>query len=91
MKSGVFPSPAANPAVAMLAARQRIAEEAEKEKIAAGRKGFEGKSFVDVAMVRKILVLRDEQGMPAEEIERALGLKKGVVGRLGRKGVVEAA
>lgn len=90
-KSGVFPSPASNPAVAMLAARHRIAEEAGEEKVRAGRKGFEGKAFADIATVRKMLVLRDEQGMPEPDIERALGLQKGMMGRLGRKGVVEAA
>lgn len=75
----------------MLQARQRISEAAEAEKVAAGRKGFEGRTFAGVGDVRKMLVLRDEQKMPAEEIERAMGLKKGTVGRLGRVGVVEAA
>lgn len=75
----------------MLAARRRIAEEADAEKVSAGREGFEGKAFADIASVRKMLVLRDEQAMPEGEIERAMGLQRGMMGRLGRKGVVEAA
>ncbi len=46
---------------------------------------------MDVATVRKALVLRDEQGMEVPEIERALGLARGVVGSLGRQGIVEVA
>lgn len=91
IKSGVFPSPKISPAVATLTARSRISEAAEKEKVEAGRKGFGGKTFADIATVRKILALRDEQGMPPADIEEALGLRKGMVARLGRIGVVEAA
>ena len=32
--------------------------------------------------------MRDRQGLSAEEIERLLRLKSGVVGRLGERGVV---
>lgn len=40
-------------------------------------------------MIRQILVMRDERGMAGEEIERSLGLGKGVVGRLGCVGDVK--
>ena len=40
--------------------------------------------------MRQMLMLRDEKGMGEDEIERTLGLKKGLVGRLGRRGVVES-
>jgi len=87
----IFPSPATNPALAILTARSRIAEAAEQEKVDFGKPGFEGRRFLDVATVRKALVLRDEQGMEVPEIERALGLARGVVGSLGRQGIVEVA
>lgn len=48
------------------------------------------RSFLDVVTLRRVLVLRD-RGMPEGEIERELGLRGGLVGRLGPKGVVRAA
>lgn len=42
-------------------------------------------------MIRQILVQRDEKGKSASEIERSMGLKKGVVDRLGARGVVGLA
>jgi hypothetical protein len=77
-----------NPAVSLLTARYRLAEEAEREFAGLGRKGYEGRSFLDVVTLRQVLVLRDEKGLENGEIERRLGLKNGVVGRLGRGGVV---
>lgn len=88
---GVFPSPANNPAIATLTARSRIQDAVEQEKVDAGRRGFEGRQYLDIVTVRKVLTLRDEQGMKAEDIEKALRLKKGVVAGLGRVGVLEAA
>jgi hypothetical protein len=76
-----------NPAVSLLTARYRLAEEAEREFASLGRKGSEGRTFLDVVTLRQVLVLR-ESGVEGGEIERSLGLGKGVVGRLGRRGVV---
>lgn len=89
--TGIYPHPSANPAVAILAARTRIADEADREKGMFGRKGFEGRSYLDVKTIRQVLQLRDEAGKGEEEIERELGLKKGSVRALGRVGVVEVA
>lgn len=47
-----------------------------------------GRQFLDVVTLRQVLVLRDEGGVDAAEIERRLGLRRGVVERLGRRGVV---
>ncbi len=41
--------------------------------------------------IRQVLMMRDELGTPEEEIERKLGLKNGVVRKLGGKGVVSGA
>lgn len=38
--------------------------------------------------IRKLLVLRDERGVSDMEIERVMGLREGVVGGLGGRGVV---
>ncbi|KAK0127082.1 hypothetical protein ONS96_006640 [Cadophora gregata f. sp. sojae] len=81
--------PSSNPAVSLLTARYRLAGEAENEFARTGKSSAaEGRQFLDVLTLRQILVLRDEKGVEAGEIERSLGLKRGVVGRLGRKGVV---
>jgi len=71
-----------------LTARYRIAEEAESEFADTGRRGAKGRQFLDAITIRQILVLRDEKGVDARQIEETLGLKEGVVRRLGRKGVV---
>lgn len=95
----MFPDPAMNPAVQVLAARERLAGEAERE-FARVRgyvdeevrgvvgEGTNGRRFLDVMAIRQVLVMRDEKGMREGEIERKMGLAGGVVGRLGGRGVV---
>ena len=53
-----------------------------------GKRGDTGRSFLDVGTLRQIIALRDQRGLKSEEIERQLGLKNGVVARLGAKGVI---
>ena len=72
----------------MLQARSELAARAEEEFAATGKKGFAGREFLDVVMIRQILMLRDERGIGEEEIEKRLMLKRGVVQKLGRKGIV---
>lgn len=89
---GVFPSPTGsrgrpNPAVSLLAAREKLATEAEQEFSNAGRKGAPGRRFLDVLTLRQVLQMRD-QGVGSAEIEERLGLRRGVVDRLGGKNVV---
>ncbi|KAL5000034.1 hypothetical protein BDV10DRAFT_41336 [Aspergillus recurvatus] len=84
----VFPSTSANPALLVITARQRITREAEAETEELGKGGFEGRRYLDAFTIRQILAMRDKQGIGAEEIERALKLKRGVVRRVGAaKGV----
>ena len=59
--------------------------------MAAGRRGHGGREFLDVLTIRQMMVLRDERGKSAAEIEKALGLKPGSVERLGPKEVVQLA
>ncbi|MCJ1341743.1 hypothetical protein MMC09_007040 [Bachmanniomyces sp. S44760] len=84
----IFPDPAKNPAIQVLNARSKLAEEAEEEFRQTGRKGFAGRQFLDVATIRQVFEMRDERGLDSEEIEKRLELRKGVVERLGRSGVV---
>jgi hypothetical protein len=74
--------------VSLLTARYRLAEEAEREFANIGKAGGEGRQFLDVVTIRKVLELRDEKGVDGGDIERRLELRKGVVQRLGRRGVV---
>ncbi|PBP27407.1 hypothetical protein BUE80_DR001674 [Diplocarpon rosae] len=82
------PAPRANPAVSLLTARYRLAAEAEREFARTGKSSAEGRRFLDVYTLRQVLVLRDEQGLEARQIERSLGLGEGVVAQLGRRGLV---
>lgn len=50
-----------------------------------------GKTLVDVATLKKALMMRDEQGRAVADVEKVLGLKGGVVSGLGRVGVLEVA
>ncbi|TAQ83087.1 hypothetical protein B7494_g8589 [Chlorociboria aeruginascens] len=86
----VFPSSLSqhNPALSLLTARYRLADEAEREFESLGKKGAQGRKFLDVVTLRQILTLRDGMGKSAVDIERELGLERGVVGRLGKRGVV---
>ena len=71
----------------LLAARERLQQQAEVEFAKTGR-GDGGKRFLDVSTIRQVILLRDEKGMGGDEIEKSLGLAHGVVGRLGPSGVV---
>lgn len=87
----VGPDPRSNPAIAVLDARSRLQDQAEIEFMNAGKRGHAGRQFLDTYTIRQILILRDEQRQQATEIERKLGLKSGVVARLGTAGVVQLA
>lgn len=53
-----------------------------------GRPSFGGRQFLDAVTIRQALSMRDRQGIKPGDIERILRLKKGVVDRLGKQGVV---
>lgn len=86
-----FPDHSANPALQILQARERFAKEAEREFDEIGRSTASGRRYLDVITIRHALMLRDQQRLPAREIERKLGLKEGVVDELGPAGVVAVA
>jgi hypothetical protein len=70
----------------VLHARARLQEKAEGEE-RLGR-GSKQREFLDVFEMRQALLMRDAQGKTPAQIERRLGLKEGVVARLGGKGVL---
>lgn len=63
-------------------------KEAEQEAEEFGRTSHTGRRYLDVMTIRQALAMRDVNGLPGEEVERALRLKGGVMGMLGGKGVV---
>lgn len=71
----------------VLDARAKLQDQAELEFMEAGRQGHEGRQFLDVYTIRQMMVMRDEKGNSAGQIEKALGLRQGSVERLGPKGV----
>ncbi|KAI9797672.1 MAG: hypothetical protein M1833_005333 [Piccolia ochrophora] len=84
------PDPSMNPAITLLRARDRLAAEADVESREVGRRGHPGRQFLDVVALRQVLTLRDREGVDGREIERRMGLRSGVVKRLGGRGVVGA-
>ena len=84
-----FPDPLKNPAVTLLNRRQKLQEEADQEWENVGRKGFAGRKFIDVGTLRQAITLRDKQQKSPGEIETALRLQNGMIGKLGPKGLVE--
>ncbi|XXH05622.1 hypothetical protein Hte_012056 [Hypoxylon texense] len=77
-----YPSPAQNPTLGALEARQRLQEQADLEFERPDR----GREFLDVGTLKQVLVMQT-RGVPAPDIEKRLRLKSGVVERLGPKGV----
>lgn len=86
-KQTVFPH-ASNPALLVVTARQRLTEAAERESEHFGHAGHPGRSFLDALTIQQVLTMRDKQGMRRGDIERFLGLKKGVLERLGKDEIV---
>ncbi|KAI1378677.1 hypothetical protein F4677DRAFT_374769 [Hypoxylon crocopeplum] len=77
-----FPSPAQNPTLSALDARQRLQERADVE----FENSTRGREFLDVGTLKQILIMQ-ARGTPAADIEKRFRLKSGVVGRLGPRGV----
>jgi 3-deoxy-7-phosphoheptulonate synthase len=83
-----FPDPRNNPILRVLEARQRIADQAEDELRDVGRRGFQGRTYVDAGVIT-LAMMRQAKGEPDARIEDALGIKRGRLSVLG-KGTVEA-
>jgi hypothetical protein len=86
--SATSTNPAQNPAITLLRARDSLAQKAEREFLEAGKRGHSGREFLDVVQIRQLLMLRDDKKLGSADIEKRMGLKKGVVDRLGSQGIV---
>lgn len=71
-----FPDPRNNPVLRVLEARQRIADEGEAEISNVGRRGFQGRKYVDAGVIT-LALMRQARGEPAARIEKSLGIKEG--------------
>ena len=84
----VFPSPSNNAVLSALEARERLSREAEEEFESLGLSGGQGRRFLTSGMIRDVLVMR-ERGASDGEIENRFNLRRGVVRRLGPRGLVQ--
>ncbi|KAK4242697.1 hypothetical protein C8A03DRAFT_29127 [Achaetomium macrosporum] len=85
-----FPSSANNATLGVLEARRRLEARAKHELENTGKSTDQGREFLDIGTVKQILVLR-QRGESASNIESRLGLKPGIVARLGPEGLVAPA
>jgi hypothetical protein len=86
--ASAFPSLRDNPALRVLEARQNIQEEADRELEQIGRRGFEGRKYLDAGSIQ-LALMRKKRGESDTRIEEAMGIKKGRLALLG-KGFVES-
>jgi hypothetical protein len=85
-----FPSSSNNATLGVLEIRRQLEARARQELDNMGKSTDKGKEFLDIGTIKKILVLRQE-GVSATDTEARLGLKPGVVARLGPQGIVAPA
>jgi hypothetical protein len=85
-----FPSSSSNATLGVLEKRRQLEARAKQELDNMGKSSDKGKEFLDVGIIKQILVLR-QGGVSATDIEARLGLKPGVVARLGPQGIVAPA
>ncbi|CAG8042693.1 unnamed protein product [Penicillium olsonii] len=83
----IFPQ-SSNPALLVVTARQRLNKAAEEEAEHFGRAGHPGRSFLDALTIQQVLTMRDKQKQQPRDIERFLGLRKGILDRLGKDDIV---
>lgn len=83
----IFPQ-SSNPALLVVNSRQRLNKLVDEETESIGLAGHAGRQFLDALTIQQVLTMRDKQGMSQRQIEKFLGLKSGVVDRLGNNAVV---
>lgn len=78
----IFPTtaPGANPALAVVQARDRLTKQWQMENESMGRKGFPGRTLLSARELREALNMRDVQG--AEQAEMTMRLKRGMLAEL---------
>lgn len=81
---------AINPAIVVVQARERIGKVWQAERDALGRGSFAGRTLLGAGEIADVIRMRDE-GSKGEEIEKKMRLNKGLVEKLGVRGVVANA
>lgn len=78
----IFPSsnPGANPALAVVQARDRLTKLWQMENEGVGRKGFQGRTLLSAKELREVMNIRAVRG--EEEAEKMMRLKKGLLAEL---------
>jgi hypothetical protein len=77
-----FPNTPRNNTLVVLDSRRRLQAQADEELNNMGKPNSKGREFLDMSIIQKIISLR-QKGEEAAAIEARLGLKPGVVARLG--------
>ncbi|RMZ78179.1 hypothetical protein DV738_g3962, partial [Chaetothyriales sp. CBS 135597] len=87
----VFPSRSAvtNPAIAIVNARDRIAQQFEEELEGAGRKGFAGRSLLSASEIREVIGAKEQGRWADGAIEKQFRLRSGVLAQILSAGVVK--
>lgn len=85
----IFPSkaPNSNSGMVVVQTRERIAQKYQQELDDLGRSSFAGRSLISAKDVKEALRMRDEAGVPEQEIEKQLRLKSGILNQLAKPGV----
>lgn len=84
----VFPSAKQNTTLSVLEARSRLQQLADEDTEAFSRVGNKAqRRFADMRTLVDAIQLQD-RGMAAAEVERKLGLKAGLLGKFGERGVL---
>jgi hypothetical protein len=79
-----YPSPSNNATLNAIEARNRLQAQADSQL----ESMKDGRDLVDVGTLRQAIIWRQD-GIAAEDIEKRLRLKRGVVAKLGPPGVVK--
>ena len=89
MHSGqnIFPSQVNNPAMLLVQARQKIAQQWDAELENQGRPSFAGRTLLSAQEIRQALTSR-EAGKSSQEVEKQMRLKRGLLDQLVPEGVV---
>ncbi|KAF9876965.1 hypothetical protein CkaCkLH20_05811 [Colletotrichum karsti] len=86
----LFPPTSRNTTLGTLEARRILQQRADEEFEGLGRSGSEGRSLLDLNTIVQMHLMRDKGHSPAE-IEERLNLRKGLLEKLGRRGITSVA
>ena len=84
----VFPSAKQNTTLSVLEARNKLQQQADEDSEAFSRAGNKAqRRFVDMRTLVDAIQMQD-RGMAASEVERKLGMERGLLSKFGERGVL---